>query len=452
MGMKTWKRKIFSRSPRWMKGLLANMEAKSRLRVRRGGDYYKHYEMIDIMQILSKYSKEEKLARLNRLIATARSNIPYYQALLPQDGLSSLNQISSLPLLKKSDLHFDLQRHINQDPSVGFWHGTTGGTAGSLAFVRDLRSLHYEYALYERLYEFAGKASPVKKARFSNVPVTAVGEGKPPFTLTVTAINQLQCSIYHLNEKTFENYLREISDYGADLGTGYAFLWTRLAEEAVAHHNKSLQLRGLVTDGEGMTEEEQALVEAAFGCQVYQTYGTSELGMVAVQCKCGHYHILDRAHVEIVDENGQVVSDGVDGEIVVTDLWSLDAPFLRYCPGDRGIYRSGGCACGWETPYLECLTGRVRDYIVTAYGFKVMHVARILAGIPGIRAFQYVQDEPGQLHIRIETRDGFDEKKMERVHENARKIIGEMRISWERVDEIQKAPSGKIKTLIRNFD
>ena len=452
MGMKAWKRTVFRHSPMFMKRVLANMEASNRLKTRRGGDYMKHYESIDVYRILSENTNEEKLKKLNQLLATARKNILYYQEILPENDLESLEDIRNLPLLTKGDLRRDLQRYVSQEPSVGFWHGTTGGTSGSLSFLRDLRSIHYEYALYEKLYEFAAKTSPAKKARFSNVPVTEAGVGKPPYTMAVSAMNQLQCSIYHLNHETYADYLREIGEYGADIGTGYSFLWARLAEEALAHNDKGLRLKGLVPDGEGMTNEERKLVKEAFGCQVYQTYGTSELGMVAVQCECGHYHILDRVHVEIVDEKGCPVADGVDGEIVVTDLWSLDAPFLRYCPGDRGIYQSGGCACGWETPYLEHLTGRVRDYIVTANGYKVMHVARIMSGIPGIRAFQYVQDEPGQLHIRVETREGFEPEKMEKVHANAKSMVGQMKITWERVEEIEKAPSGKIKTMIRNFD
>lgn len=452
MGMKSWKRKVFRFSPMPVKRLLANMEAINRLGIRRGGEYESHYAAADIKQILMENTSEEKLHRLNRLIGEARANIPYYRSVLPEGELRSLKELANIPLLKKDDLRKDLKCFVNQTPAIGHWHGTTGGTSGSLAFLRDLRSIHYEYALYERLYEFAGETSPVKKARFSNVPVSKTGVRKPPYTMEVACMRQLQCSAYHLDENTYADYIREIAEYGADIGTGYAFLWIRLAEEALAHKDCRLRLKGLVTDGEGMTDEERKMVERAFGGRVYQTYGTSELGMVAVQCECGHYHVLDRVHVEVVDEKGVSVPEGVDGEIVVTDLWSTDAPFLRYCPGDRGVLRSGGCACGWETPYLESLTGRVRDYIVTAKGFKVMHVARIMAGIPGIRAFQYVQDEPGQLHIRVETRKGFDRAKMEKVHANARKMVGDMRITWEVVDRIEKSPSGKIKTMVRNFD
>ncbi len=452
MGMKSWKRNVFRFSPVPVKRLLANMEAVRRLGIRRGGEYENHYAAMDIKRLLMEDRSEEKLRRLNQLIGEARANIPYYKGVLPDVDLKCLQEIAGIPLLRKDELRKDLDRYANRTPTIGHWHGTTGGTSGRLAFLRDLRSIHYEYALYERLYEFAGEASPVKKARFSNVPVSKTGVRKPPYTMEVACMKQLQCSAYHLDKNTYADYIREIAEYGADIGTGYTFLWTRLAEEALAHQDRRLRLKGLVPDGEGMTDEERRMVERAFDCRVYQTYGTSELGMIAVQCECGHYHILDRVHVEIVDEKGLPAPEGVDGEIVVTDLWSTDAPFIRYCPGDRGILRSGGCACGWKTPYLESLTGRVRDYIVTAHGFKVMHVARIMSGIPGIRAFQYVQDEPGQLHIRVETREGFDRAKMEKVHANSRKMVGEMRITWEVVDRIEKSPSGKIKTMVRNFD
>lgn len=345
----------------------------------------------------------------------------------------------------------NLRKYVNENLKVGFWHGTTGGTAGQLTFVRDLRSLHYEYAVYDKLYAFAAGKEQVKKVRFSNVPILNPTSHQPPFCMEVSKMKQLQCSIYHLDERTYGDYLQSISEYGAGLGTGYAFLWQRLAEEALAHHDQRLKLKAVVSDSEGMTAEQRQMVEKAFDCCVYQTYGTSEVGIIAVQCEQGHYHILDRVHVEVVGEDGEPVPDGVDGEIAVTDLWAMDAPFLRYCPGDRGSFQHGGCRCGWESPYLETLTGRVRDYIVTAQGVKVNHIARVMGGIPGVRAFQYIQDEPGQLHIRVEARADFDPAKMERVKKNAKNMIGEMRITWEVVEKIEKSPSGKIKTTIRNF-
>ena len=452
MGMKPWKRTIFRIAPLPIRKVLANLEAKQRNKTRHGGDYQKHYENIDVLKILSEDHSLEKLSRLNRLLESCRSNISYYRELISDGELKSLQEIARLPLLRKEDLRINQQSHMSVKPALGFWHGTTGGTSGELAFARDLRSLHYEYAFYDRLYEYAGGKEKVKKARFSNVPIKETTSHKPPFWMEVSQMNQLQCSIYHLDENSYGEYLQAIAEYGADIGTGYAFCWHRLAVEKIFHHDDRLKLPAVVFDSEGITEEKKREVERAFSCKVFQTYGTSELGMIAVQCDEGHYHILDRVHVEAVDDRGKVVADGIDGEIVVTDLWSLDAPFLRYCPGDRGILQSSGCPCGWKSPYFEKLTGRVRDYIITGEGRKINHSQRFMLGIPGIRAVQYIQGEPGQLHIRVEVRDGFVAEKMERVHKNAKKMVGEMNITWEVVKTIEKSPSGKIKTVIRNFE
>ncbi|BES66335.1 hypothetical protein SANA_27740 [Gottschalkiaceae bacterium SANA] len=452
MGMKPWKRAIFKLAPLDIRKVLANLEAVKRNKTRHGGEYQRHYENIDVLRILSEDHSIEKLKRLNRLLASCRKHVPYYQGLILAGELKGLEEIVKLPLLRKDDLRNDPKSHRNPKPALGYWHGTTGGTSGSLKFVRDLRSLHYEYAFYDCLYDFAGGKQKGKKARFSNVPIKDVTSHKAPFWMEVARMNQLQCSIYHLDENSYGEYLQAIVEYGPDLGTGYAFCWHRLAEEAIAHCDKRLSLSAVVFDSEGLTQEEKRVVKKAFDCKVFQTYGTSELGMIAVQCDHGHYHILDRVHVEIVDDQGKVVPDGIDGEIVVTDLWSLDAPFIRYCPEDRGILRSSGCPCGWKSPYLEKLTGRVRDYIVTGEGRKINHTARIVLGIPGIRTFQYIQDEPGQLHIRLEVREGFVPEKMEMVHKNAKRIIGDMNITWEVVKKIEKSPSGKIKTVIRTFD
>ena len=132
------------------------------------------------------------------------------------------------------------------------------------------------------------------------------------------------------------------------------------------------KLKGIVTDSEGLSNEEKLEVEKAFNCPVYQTYGLSEVGMVAVQCKYGHYHIFsDRCYVEIIDARGNILEDGRAGEIVVTDLYSLDAPFIRYKTGDMGILEHRKCKCGWKSPYIKELYGRIEDYVVTKDGRKV---------------------------------------------------------------------------------
>ena len=135
MGMKPWKRAIFKLAPLGIRKVLANLEAVRRNKTRHGGEYHKHYKDINVLRILSEDHSVEKLERLNRLLASSRNDIPYYKELIVDGQLERLEEIAKLPLLRKDDLRNDLKSHRNPKPVLGFWHGTTGGTSGSLNFV-----------------------------------------------------------------------------------------------------------------------------------------------------------------------------------------------------------------------------------------------------------------------------------------------------------------------------
>lgn len=447
----SWTKELYKRAPYSLKRLMANVEAYRRLRVRHGGDYQENYRTIDLKAMLAGGSEELQLQLLNDLLAHIRKAIPYYQEANLPETLTSLEELARIPLMTKDILRVEGERLISQKPEIGLWQGwTSGSTGSSLHYHRDKRSMHYEYALYERMYEYASGEIGGKRVRLSNVVISGPDAG-PPYWFSLLPLRQLQCSTDHIEPETAALYLKAMQEYGAVLGTGYTYSWYRLAEGVLGLKDRHSPLKSIVTDSEGITLEQKKIVEEAFSCPVYQTYGTSEFGIVALQCDRGHYHLLDRCYVEVVDSEGHVLPEGEDGELVITDLRSLDAPFLRYRSGDRGILRKSGCACGWNGPYLEEVTGRVEDYLVTSKGRRMTRVNRIVKGVEGIKAMQIVQDRPGQMHVRLIPGEDFRPEEMDKMKENGVLFMGELDFSWEVVDDLERTPSGKVRYLIRRF-
>ncbi len=74
----SWIKKLYIKAPYSLKRLMANVEAYRRLRLRRGGDYQKHYQEIDLPAILAGGREEVQLQLLNGLLAHIRKVIPYY--------------------------------------------------------------------------------------------------------------------------------------------------------------------------------------------------------------------------------------------------------------------------------------------------------------------------------------------------------------------------------------
>jgi len=95
-------------------------------------------------------------------------------------------------------------------------------------------------------------------------------------------------------------------------------------------------LRLISTVGEVVPPELTRLIAGLPDCAHYDSYGSVETGIIAGKCNdCGNYHVADRhLIVEILDENNKQVMPGSMGRVVVTPLYNLAMPLLRYELGD----------------------------------------------------------------------------------------------------------------------
>jgi phenylacetate-CoA ligase len=95
-------------------------------------------------------------------------------------------------------------------------------------------------------------------------------------------------------------------------------------------------LRLISTVGEVVPPELKKLIADLPDCAHYDLYGSVETGIIAGKCsECGNYHVANRhLVVEILDDNNKPVTPGNMGRVVVTPLYNLAMPLLRYELGD----------------------------------------------------------------------------------------------------------------------
>ena len=72
----------------------------------------------------------------------------------------------------------------------------------------------------------------------------------------------------------------------------------------------------------------------------------------------------ENAVIEILDEQGDPLPDGEEGEIVVTSLSNFAMPLIRYKIGDRGCFLKEACSCDDPGKVLKLTTGRSNDWVV----------------------------------------------------------------------------------------
>jgi phenylacetate-CoA ligase len=139
---------------------------------------------------------------------------------------------------------------------------------------------------------------------------------------------------------------------------GPDFLKTLLDRADELGRDISCIRRGLVNGGHlspAMREE-----FASRGIEIYQAYGTDELGIVAYESEAKQGLIVNEGLIlEIVGQGtNEPLPPGEMGEIVVTRL-NADYPLLRFGTGDLSMLLKGQSACGRTNMRIEIPFGDV---------------------------------------------------------------------------------------------
>jgi phenylacetate-CoA ligase len=111
----------------------------------------------------------------------------------------------------------------------------------------------------------------------------------------------------------------------------------------------SSSVRAMIVAGEpgGLIPATRQRIESAWGARVFDHYGLTEVGPVAIEPADEHGGLLvvDGYEAEVIDAKTlQPAADGQVGELVLTNLGRLDSPLARYRTGDlvRGVVTPHG--------------------------------------------------------------------------------------------------------------
>jgi phenylacetate-CoA ligase len=115
-----------------------------------------------------------------------------------------------------------------------------------------------------------------------------------------------------------------------------------------------------VRDGAFRLNSAGRAIEAAWGAQVFSTYGVTELANSLCECQagCGGHLHEHQLHLEILDDAGKTLADGEVGEVVATTFGVEAMPLIRYRTGDCAALFSKKCRCGRTAPRLGPIVGR----------------------------------------------------------------------------------------------
>jgi phenylacetate-coenzyme A ligase PaaK-like adenylate-forming protein len=140
--------------------------------------------------------------------------------------------------------------------------------------------------------------------------------------------------------------------------------------------------------------------------KVFLHYGQTEFGLGgAVECRHHlgpHFREADIA-LEILGPEGQNLSPGEVGEMVLTSLSREAMPLIRYRTGDMGSVALGVCPCGSVFRRIKTF-GRAADRVVWPDGrsLDLWKIGEILYGLPGLSRYKAIGPQAPDYRLKLE--------------------------------------------------
>ena len=181
----------------------------------------------------------------------------------------------------------------------------------------------------------------------------------------------------------------------------------------------SLKLRVALLGSEMWSDELRARIDRELNVTSYDVMGMTETGGPGLGIDCiaraGLHVWEDHYFVEIVDPiSGEALSDGVEGELVVSTLTREGLPLVRYRTHDlTTIVARARCDCGRTMLRVDRLRGRTDDMVIyKGVNFYPRQVETLLLRTPGLGPeYQIVlESEAGadRMTVVAETEPGCD--------------------------------------------
>jgi phenylacetate-CoA ligase len=413
-------------------------------------------------QYLSPHKLEAlQTKKLQRIISSAKRSVPFYGRTLanvPAEAVRSLSDLRRLPFTTKADLKEHSGAISSRDRLYMLTTKTTGGSTGEPVTIHKTRNaMAWELAATWRGYSWAGIDIGDRQGRFWGVPLTK--KDKVRARLIDFIANRRRCSAFSFGESDLQTYTEMLAAFRPTYFYGYVSM---IEEYAKYFQRRCLippfALKCVVTTSEVLTDYHRNLIASVFGTRVFDEYGSGELGSVAHECEEGSMHVSAENMVVEVICGDRPCQAGETGELVVTELNNCATPLIRYRTGDFASLSAAQCGCGRTLPVIRNLFGRTYDALRNSEG-KVFHGEFIMYVFEeahrrnlGIKAFQVIQEDLRTLRIRLVPDQQYGRSTEDFIaHQIKANFDRDVGITFERVDRIERAPSGK-KRLIVGMD
>jgi phenylacetate-CoA ligase len=402
--------------------------------------------------------RELQLAKLRKLIIHAYRHVPFYRdrmraAGIVPDDIRSLDDLSKLPFLTKDDvrkhLYFDIMSD-NHDKAEILKVTTSGSTGEPFVCYVDRAQLEFRWAATLRSMEWTGYRFGDRQLRLWH---QTLGMSKTQVArefADAMLSRRKFIPAYEMSDETLRKFIAAIEEFNPVLLDGYAESFNFLARYLAEHGRMNIRPKGIISSAQTLPEGSRKAIEDAFGCKVFDKYGSREFSGIAYECEAhvGH-HVVGEGYIVEILKDGRPAAPGEIGEVVITDLNNYCMPFIRYRIGDlaEALDPAETCGCGRGLPRIGRIEGRVQSIIIGSKGQYVpgTFFAHLFKDYDhAIRQFQIVQTDRGAITFKVVKGKRYSDETLAEVLRVLHQFLGDdMKIAVDFVENIEMVRTGK---------
>lgn len=378
--------------------------------------------------------------KLRHVVRNAYEHVPYYRSLFRSAGISPADiqteeDLRHIPITTKDDL-----RAAGREGITAEWVDPS-----SLISVLTSGSSGKPFRVYRSPREW-------KTARALNMASLITAGFRPKDRLAVLGpdwsiprqfhhrLGLYQSEVIHF-PLTGESQIQRLRELQPTI------LWTYPSGLRSLIHGMDYPLRDLIrprviiTFAESFDPVARTEVQAQLDAELFSFYGAAEFGRIAWECPehQGLHVNVDHFILECL-EGGHPAEVGETGVAVITNLYGLAMPFIRYKLGDICRFLNKTCPCGCTFPLMDPPIGRADDMVRLPSGKSVPahRFDHILRKFPGMFQWQVIQETDRQFTIKVVVSGETADTMFHEIRSRFLEYLGEpVRIDIQIVDHVE---------------
>lgn len=453
--------KIYNNSPVLWQNLFCSLYGLKIYRGRYSPPFSDFFNALLDSQYLDRNAIEIlQTKKLITLLKTAKRDTAYYAPTLPDipasQSLGLKDILCNLPVLDKEQFRESPESFLSTryDRRKLVKVNTSGTTGAPMTIYMTPEARKMNYAFFTRSKRWAGIGGFERSITFAGRLIVPKRQESPPFWRANRFYNNRIYSSYHISDVNLPSYIESIKAYSPFFIDAYPSSLYPVADYILRQGITGIRPKAIITSSETLLEHQRLAIEKAFGCKVFDQYGSAEQAVFACQCEHGAYHLNPEYGVlEVVDKNNKPVPDGELGEFVCTGFTNDAMPLIRYKIGDLGALSKEKCQCGRHFQVIEKIVGRMDDVLTTPEGTYVGRLDPVFKGMGNtVKETQIIQQATDLIDVILVRGSGYKEDDGLSITRELKKRMGEqVTISIHYVNEIPRCANGKFRAVINNI-